>query len=87
MRAVFVIFTVLAVIAATVHADLIVACRGTTDPDYVEYVPHPCSCDTYYICNGTEPVPMPCPNGLFWNNLKSICDLPGFANCIVHPKC
>ncbi|XP_033341264.2 peritrophin-1 [Megalopta genalis] len=87
MKAVFIVFAILAVAAWFVDAVTIVKCSEEQEEDKIEYHPHPCKCNTYYVCMGTDPVPMPCPRGLQWNRVKDICDWPNKAKCRPEPDC
>ncbi|XP_076279968.1 peritrophin-1-like [Lasioglossum baleicum] len=87
MRAALVVFAVLAVVALKVNADLSVVCSEYQEEDKIEYHPHPCDCHTYYVCMGTEPVPMPCPRGLHWSQKLERCEWPNKAHCRPQPEC
>ncbi|XP_076659084.1 peritrophin-1 [Halictus rubicundus] len=87
MKAAFVVFAVLAVVALKVNADLTIVCSEDQVDGVIEYHPHPCVCNTYYVCMGTEPLPMSCPRGLHWNQEKKYCDWPGKAKCRKASNC
>ncbi|XP_076659085.1 peritrophin-1-like [Halictus rubicundus] len=93
MKVAFVVFAVLAVVVLKVNAVPAVpavpavVCSEDQVEGKIEYHPHPCNCNTYYVCLGTEPIPMPCPRGLHWNQKKEICDFPGPAHCRKASNC
>ncbi|KAL1400239.1 hypothetical protein pipiens_007605 [Culex pipiens pipiens] len=49
------------------------------------FLPHPTDCSKYLTCVSGETVAKSCPNGLHWNNLRKICDLPWVASCNPRP--
>nr|CAH0110898.1 unnamed protein product [Daphnia galeata] len=52
-------------------------CFGETRPTLAD----PTDCTKYYVCQGSEPIRMPCPEGLFYNPLIFVCDWPWATIC------
>ncbi|XP_046446694.1 hatching enzyme 1.2-like [Daphnia pulex] len=52
-------------------------CYGETRPTLAD----PTDCTKYYVCQGLEPIRMPCPEGLFYNPLIFVCDWPWATIC------
>ncbi|XP_032672410.1 peritrophin-1-like [Odontomachus brunneus] len=44
-------------------------------------LPHPTNCNSYFVCETGEPIPMTCPKGLHFNPKLSVCDWPWRAHC------
>ena len=45
------------------------------------FVPHPRDCGLYYECDGTTPVLMECPPGLYWDERENVCNWPEASGC------
>jgi chitinase len=45
------------------------------------FVPHPTDCSKYYACQGSCPILMECPPGLFFDPSISVCNYPQFVQC------
>ena len=45
------------------------------------FVPHPRDCGLYYECDGTTPVLMECPPGLYWDQRENVCNWPQDSGC------
>ncbi|XP_032777606.2 hatching enzyme 1.2 [Daphnia magna] len=52
-------------------------CYGETRPTLAD----PADCTKYYVCQGSEPIRMPCPEGLYYNPLIFVCDWPWATIC------
>jgi hypothetical protein len=49
--------------------------------DELILLPHPTNCSAFYKCNWGTPVLLYCPQGLFFNNISKVCDLPQNVDC------
>jgi hypothetical protein len=57
---------------------------GSAPTCYVETRPtlaDPTDCTKYYVCQGSDPIRMPCPEGLYYNPLIFVCDWPWATIC------
>ena len=45
------------------------------------FAPHPRDCGLYYECDGTTPVLMECPPGLYWDERENVCNWPEASGC------
>jgi len=46
---------------------------------------HPTDCTRFFMCINGMLIPRQCESGLHWNQLRTVCDLPESANCLVGP--
>ncbi|XP_049862526.1 chondroitin proteoglycan 2-like isoform X5 [Schistocerca gregaria] len=59
-------------------------CPYPADPNVVVHFPNPEDCSSFYKCGlDGEPVLIPCPAGLEWNDEADACDYPESAGCSV----
>ncbi|XP_017792787.1 PREDICTED: peritrophin-1-like [Habropoda laboriosa] len=81
---------VLSVCVACAFADtnpLKPQCPEEIVDDKVPMVVHPCNCSSYYVCLTDPPIPMTCPDGLQFDQVKQICDFKWRVKCRPHPQC
>jgi hypothetical protein len=45
------------------------------------FVPHQNDCTKFYMCQGDIPILMSCPDGLYFNDKKNICNFPSAVQC------
>lgn len=57
-------------------------CFGETRPTLADLA----DCTKYYVCQGSEPIRMPCPEGLYYNSLIFVCDWPWATICCPSSK-
>ncbi|XP_026462456.1 peritrophin-1-like [Ctenocephalides felis] len=62
----------------------------TVDPDIptecspdVDFIPNFEDCSSYYQCQGQELILLQCPDSLFWNQDKEMCDFPENTKCYI----
>nr|XP_034195424.1 peritrophin-1-like [Osmia lignaria] len=85
MKGLFLI--VCAVIVVYVHSQSIeIRCPEPVN-DKFTLLPHPCKCNSYYVCYGVLQMSMPCPANLHFNATAQVCDWPWSAKCTLNPAC
>ncbi|XP_043597829.1 chitin-binding domain protein cbd-1-like [Bombus pyrosoma] len=50
-------------------------------PEGYTLVHHECSCARYYYCEDGNKFPATCPNGMIFDYIRKVCDLPAAATC------
>ncbi|XP_043252419.1 peritrophin-1-like [Colletes gigas] len=86
MKAIFAVLAIVAISLYTADAVEEVTCPENDTGDYV-LISHPCSCTTYFVCLGYEPIPMECPRGLWFSQEGQKCDWKNKVKCTIQPGC
>ncbi|XP_003403012.3 chitin-binding domain protein cbd-1-like, partial [Bombus terrestris] len=50
-------------------------------PEGYTFIPHECSCTKYYSCEGGKKFLAICPNGMVYDFIRKVCDLPDVSIC------
>lgn len=50
------------------------------------HIPHPTSCEYFFICSNFEAILQKCAPGLHWDTLTNRCDNPNVAICGIDPQ-
>lgn len=52
---------------------------------FTTYIPHPYECSQFYVCEGSMPILLNCPDGLHFDPVYNVCNWPWDANCEAQP--
>ncbi len=55
-------------------------CPAVDPLGHTVLLPSEC-CNWYFSCNNGVPIPIPCPDGLHFNDRLDVCDWPQNVNC------
>ena len=49
--------------------------------DKVTFVPHPYNCNKFFMCHGSIPIQMSCPESLQFDPSLNVCNWPSVVGC------